>query len=207
MDGADRDSGVEPDAAGPVPQQFLLVVRPRRIAIYACISAAAVVSAMVVIGLLLRDANEGVQFRTSDQISLIGLGLLIGAAILSMARPRLRVGETGIWVRNVFGERYFPWQLVLRIAFPEGANWAQVLLADDESHPLMAIQAMDKQRAVTALQQLRELHRRYAPEPPKPAPAPRAADPERPLGRLEKIDREMAAKNARKPRRRRPFQG
>lgn len=185
-----------------VSREYLLTVRPRRIAIYAVISATLVVAAMVIVGLLLRDANEGVQFRPADQIALICLGVLLGAAILAMARPRLRVSESGIWVRNIFGERYFPWPLVHRIAFPEGANWAQVQLPDDESYPLMAIQALDKQRAVDALRKVRDLHHRYAPEPPAPSAPPPVADPDRPLGRLEKIDRKMAPREGHGPHRR-----
>ncbi len=166
----------------------LLTVRPRRIAIYAMISAAVVLIAMVVVGVLLRGSAAGVNFGVSDQIGLIGIGVLLGAAILAMARPRLQAGPDGIWVRNVIGERFFPWPLVERIAFPEGANWAQVILPDDESHPLMAIQTLDRGRAVVALRAARELRDKYAPA----APARPAVDEaellrrelDRPLGRL-----------------------
>lgn len=177
-------------------EQILLQVRPRRIAIYASIGAFAVVASMVVIGVLLRSSEDGVSFRLADQIGLIGIGLLLGAAIMAMARPRLRVTVGGVLVRNVLGERYFEWQLVHRIAFPEGANWAQVKLADDEAYPLMAIQAIDRERAVAALKELRELHERYAPKRlvKTPPAGPVAPPPDRPLGRLEKIDLELATK-------------
>ena len=72
------------------------------------------------------DTNEGVEFRTSDQVGLIGVGLILGGVIMTAARPRLRVDRTGLWVRNVLGEQFFPWMLVIRVAYPQGAPWAQL---------------------------------------------------------------------------------
>ncbi len=179
------------DRSAPV----LLQVRPKRITIYAAIAASLVVGLMVVVGMLLRDTNEGVEFRTSDQIGLIGVGLILGGLIMTAARPRLRVDRNGLWVRNVLGDQFTPWALVVRIAYPQGANWAQLMMPDDETKPIMAIQAMDRGRAVTALETVRELQTKYA--PPQPTPTvitpPLTEDPPRPLGRLEIIDRQKAA--------------
>ena len=203
---AEPDADPNPDAApkrtpdAPV----LLQVRPRRITILASIAATLVIGSMVVIGLLLRDTNEGVRFTVNDQIGLIGIGLVLGAVIMTAARPRLRADENGMSVRNVFGETFVPWPLVVRVAFPPGAHWAELQMPDDEVKAVMAIQAMDRGRAVTALEQLRALHQRYAPPPPvrsAPAPAehtgPTELDPQRPLGRLEIIDRQKAAERDR----------
>lgn len=172
----------------------LLQVRPKRITIYASIAAALVVGSMIVIGLLLRDTNEGVAFRTSDQVGLIGVGLILGGVIMTAARPRLRVDQTGLWVRNMFGESFTPWPLVTRVAYPQGAPWAQLMMPDDELKPVMAIQAMDRGRAVKALEDVRALQAQYAPAPLVP-PVPRTPvqDPPRPLGRLEVIDQRKAA--------------
>jgi hypothetical protein len=60
---------------------------------------------------------------------------------------------------------------------------------------------MDRGRAVTALEKVRELQATYGPPPPIPTAPPPAlqleqselANPERPLGRLEIIDRQKAA--------------
>ncbi len=185
---SDQSSGRE---RAPV----LLQVRPKRITIYAAIAASLVVGLMVVVGLLLRDTNEGVEFRTSDQVGLIGVGLILGAVIMTGARPRLRADRNGLWVRNVLGDQFTPWELVVRIAYPQGANWAQLMMPDDETKPIMAIQAMDRGRAVTALEAVRELQATYGPPPPTPSPAavPLTEDPPRPLGRLEIIDRQKAA--------------
>ena len=197
-----------PGSNGPV-----LVVRPRRISIYGAVAATAVLATMIVVGVLLRGAADGVSFRVADQVGLIGVGVLGAGAIMLVARPRLRADASGMWVRNVLGETYFPWPVVVRIAFPEGSHWAQVVLADDEAFPLTAIQAMDKQRAVTALKAVRALQESHAPARPRRSPeaaeraqrraqAEAAAAAARPLGRLEIIDREKAAHPAGRRRRR-----
>ncbi len=178
--------------------QVLLTVRPRKIAILAAIGAAAVVAVMVVVALQLKSGDTGVYFRTADVISLIAVGLLFAAGMMLVARPRLRVTSEGVRVRNVLGEKEIEWALIHRIVFPEGAQWAQLELADDEMASVMAIQAMDKGRAVEALQQFRRLHAQYGPPAPVISAEARARalpkeDPNRPLGRLEKIDRERAS--------------
>lgn len=207
----DPDTERQPASPGPSSGRLLLQVRPRRISLFGVLAATAVLAVMIVVGILLRGTSDGVTFRTADQVGLIGVGVIAAAAIMTVARPRLRADETGIWVRNVLGETYFAWPVVVRIAFPEGAHWAQVILADDETHPLLAIQAMDRERAVAALRAVRGLHAAHAPVPPAPSPqaaerarrraeAEAAAQAARPLGRLEIIDREKAAAG---PRRRR----
>jgi len=80
---------------------------------------------------------------------------------LLLARPRLRAGAQGIGVRNVLGERMFPWPLVREVSFPDGASFARVELPDDEYVTVMAIQASDGARAVEAIRALRELQRTY----------------------------------------------
>jgi hypothetical protein len=209
----------EPVGTGTGSAPVLLQVRPRRITIIAVISASLVVAGMVVIGLLLLNSNEGVAFRTADQVGLIGVGLVLGAVILTGARPRLRVDKNGLRVRNMLGEEFVPWSLVLRVAYPQGAPWAQLNMPDDETKPIMAIQAMDRGRAVQALEAVRSMQAKYG--PPPPAPAPRIPPPgvsgvdddqsrdvrlgdssnvQRPLGRLEIIDREKAAQRDRDAR-------
>jgi hypothetical protein len=188
-----------------------VVIRPRRIAVYGAVAAVAVLATMIVLGLLLD--SDGVPLRMVDKIGFMSVGVAGAAAIMLVARPRIVADETGMTVRNVLGDAFLPWPVVLKIAFPPGAHWAQAVLADDETHPLMAIQAMDRDRAVEALRAIRALHARYAPAAPTPSPealerarrraiAEAAAAAARPLGRLEQIDRRMAEQGP-KPKRRR----
>ncbi len=74
-------------------------------------------------------------------------------------------------------------------------------MPDDETHPVMAIQLLDRGRAVESLKKVREFHALYAPPPPAAVIPDEAAlralaeeENNRPLGRLEIIDRVKAAK-------------
>jgi hypothetical protein len=147
---------LDPDggpAAGPV-----LVVRPRRVLRAAWAGASVTVAVFVVIAALLRTSDTGVYFRTADQVAMVLLGLLIAAGILLLARPRVRADARGIEVRNVAAARYVPWEAVRSVSFPDGASWARLDLPDFEYLPVLAIQAVDGQRAVEALRQVRALH-------------------------------------------------
>lgn len=192
-----------------------LVIRPRKIAIYGAVAAAVVLITMIVLGVTMQA--DGIELRTVDKVGFASVGLFGAAAILLVARPRITADAQGMMVRNVLGETELPWPVVHRIVFPPGAHWAQAVLADDDLISLLAIQAMDHERAVVALRSLRAMHAAHAPAAPKPsgeaaararqrAIAEAAAAAARPLGRLEQIDRKMAElgpKPKRKDRRRR----
>ena len=92
------------------------------------------------------------------------LGLVIAGVILLFARPRLRVGAAGMSVRNLLGDRLIAWPDVVGVSFPVGSRWARIDLPDDEYIPVMAIQAVDKERAVDAMDTVRSLMARYRPD-------------------------------------------
>ncbi len=116
------------------------------------------------VGVLLKISSTGVIFQTADQVAIALLGAVIACAVLLFARPRLRVGAPGVSVRNLLGDRLIPWSDVVDISFPRGARWARVDLPDDEYIPAMAIQAVDKERAVEAMEGARALLDRYRPD-------------------------------------------
>lgn len=190
-----------PQDRGPV----LLQVRPRRMVWIAGAAAFVTLSTAVVVGVLLKaSGGDGINFQTFDQVGIIGVGVLMAAAMMTAALPRLRVHRTGVAVRNIAGEKFYPWPLVQRVAFPPGSPWAQLMLPDDEATPVLALQAMDRGRAVRAMTELRALHAQYGPAPmvrPQGAPPPVVPDPDRPLGRLEIIDRQLAEKGKGRGRR------
>ena len=136
-------------------------LRPHLTPYVAYAVAVVLVVAHVVIGLLLKLGSTGVIFQTSDQIAMAGLGFVLAGLVLLFARPRLRVGPAGLSVRNVLGDRLVPWSQVVGVSFPTGARWARIDLPDDEYIPLMAIQAVDKERAVQAMDTVRTLLTRY----------------------------------------------
>src|SRR3954463_11837767 len=141
-----------------------LEVRPHLTPYFAYAAAAVILAAHVAVGVLLKISSTGVIFQTADQVAIALLGAVIAGAVLLFARPRLRVGAEGVAVRNLFGYKLIPWSEVVDVSFPRGARWARVDLPDYEYVPAMAIQAIDKDRAVNAMDQVRELMLRYRPD-------------------------------------------
>jgi hypothetical protein len=141
-----------------------LRVRPHLTPYFAYGAAFVIATALVVVGLLLKSETSGVVFQTADQVAMAGLGFVIAGCVLLFARPRLRVGAAGLSVRNFLGYRLIPWSDVVDVSFPVGARWARIDLPGDEYIPVMAIQAVDKDRAVDAMEALRAVTARYRPD-------------------------------------------
>jgi hypothetical protein len=139
-------------------------LRPHRMPLFIYITAFLIAAAHIVVGLLLKIKSSGVIFHTSDQVAIAVLGLVIAGGVLLFARPRLRAGPAGLSVRNLFGYRLIPWADVVGVSFPAGRRWARIDLPDDEYVPVMAIQAVDKDRAVEAMDTVRALLARYRPD-------------------------------------------
>jgi hypothetical protein len=146
-----------------VSENWDLQVRPHLTTYFAYGAAILILAAHVVVGVLLKARSTGVVFQTADQFAMAGLGVVIAGVVLLFARPRLRVGKNGLAVRNMLGEKLIAWPDMVGVSFPMGARWARVDLPDDEYVPLMAIQSVDKERAVAAMDRVRELVSRYRP--------------------------------------------
>lgn len=143
------------DVIGTEPVQF----RPFFAILMASGLAVAIIAVFTVVGIVLRSSDTGAVFRTSDQVAMIVLGILIAAGIMLWAVPRVRADAEGIEVRNVLTKRRFAWHEVLSVSFPDGASFARLELPDDEYYTVMAVQAVDGWRAVTAVRALRKLHK------------------------------------------------
>jgi Bacterial PH domain len=139
-------------------------LRPHRMPVFVYIAAFLIAAVQMVVGLLLKIESSGVIFHTSDQVAMAVLGLVIAGGVLLFARPRVRVGPAGLSVRNLFGYKLIPWADVVGVSFPPGRRWARIDLPDDEYIPLMAIQAVDKERAVESMDTVRALLARYRPD-------------------------------------------
>lgn len=142
-----------------------LDVRPHRTPYFAYGAALIILLAHVAVGALLKVGSTGVLFRTSDQVGIALLGAIIAGVVTLFARPRLRVGPSGVAVRNLISFKVIPWSEVLGLSFPVGARWARLDLPDDEYIPVMAIQAIDKGRAIEAMDEVRDLIDRYRSNP------------------------------------------
>jgi hypothetical protein len=141
-----------------------LEVKPHLTPYFAYGAAFLIAAAHITVGFLLKVRSSGVIFQTADQVAIGALGVIIGCLVLLFARPRLRVGPDGLSVRNLLAYRLVPWSDVVDVSFPKGARWARVDLPDDEYIPLMAIQSVDKQRAVDSMDAVRKLLVRYRSE-------------------------------------------
>ncbi len=141
------------------------VLRPHLTPIFAVGAAVLIAGAHITVGFLLKIKSSGVIFQTTDQVAIALLGVVIACIVLMFTRPRLRVGPAGLSVRNLLGDKLVPWSEVEGVSFHTGARWARVDLPDDEYVPVMAIQAVDKGRAVAAMDTVRELMDKYRPAP------------------------------------------
>ena len=138
-----------------------LVVRPRRVRRIAIPVAVALVVIFVVVAVLLKSGSTGVRFGLSDQVSIAAIGVVLGAAVLLLIRPRMVADADGVEVRNVLFGQKVPWSTIAAVSFPDGAPWARLELPHDEYVPVVAIQAADGERAVVAIRELRALLRKY----------------------------------------------
>lgn len=135
-------------------------LRPLRVRVMCWACAAAVLLLFTAAGIGL-EGSTGVgdaTFQRGDRFAMIGLGVLIAAGILLFTRPRVEADERGIRVRNVFSSYDLPWEAIRAVRFDRGAPWADLELHDDEVVPMMALQAVDKERAVAGVRALRALH-------------------------------------------------
>ncbi len=149
-------------------QSWDVKLRPRLMPLFAYGVAFLIVAAHIAGGFVLKIGSSGVVFRTADQVALGLLGVVLAGVALLFTRPRLRVGPAGLSVRNLLGDKLVPWTDVVDVSFPAGARWARVELAHDEYIPTIAIQAVDKVRAVQAMETVRELMRQYRPDASAP---------------------------------------
>ncbi len=143
---------------------------PRRLRLVCALAAAVVVVVMVVVGLLLPGSSTGVvQFGWADQVAIIGIGVCLGAGILTFGRSRVDADASGVRVRNLFVRHELPWAAVRAVRFDRHSSWASLLLVNGDEMSVLAIQAGDREHAVRAVEGLRALlAQAQAAEPPRP---------------------------------------
>jgi hypothetical protein len=134
--------------------------RPRTMRRGAVATAGVIAVAGVVVAVL-GNRSAGAYMRVWDQIAWGGLALLIAAGVLILTRPRVRVGPAGSLVRNVMEDKLIPWGDVVDVSFPPRKRWARVDLDSNEYVPVVAIQSVDREYAVTAMDTVRESMARY----------------------------------------------
>jgi hypothetical protein len=133
----------------------VIEIRPRKLARVCWAATVLVLLVFSVLALVLPEGGQ--QVSVGDQVSFFLFGVLLAVGLVAFTRFRVRADETGVWVRNVLGERYFPWQVCVAVLLPEGASWAQLELHDDETVALLALQANDGDVTIDNVLALRKL--------------------------------------------------
>lgn len=137
-----------------------VVARPRRLTRVCWLVAALVVGVFGVLAVALGRGPEGdAQFRLADQIAFFVLGLLVAGLALLFTRARVEATADGVHVRNPFGTKDVPWQVVREVRLDDGAPWAVLELHDDDIVQMLAVQANDGDAAVDVVLELRALLR------------------------------------------------
>lgn len=136
-----------------------MTVRPRKARKVAWCAAVILVLVFTGIALSLHGKTDSgdSMFRPEDQIAMIILGLLGAAGILMFTRPTLVADRNGLHFRNLLGWIDLPWQVVAAVRFDRGSPWVSLDLQDDDVIGVMAVQAADKEYAVTAVRTMRAL--------------------------------------------------
>ena len=134
---------------------------PRKMPSIAYGVAAVIVVAGLTVAIVSQENSTGAFLRTADQFAMAGLAAALAGGVLLLTRPRLKAGAAGLAVRNVLGYRLIPWDQVIDVSFPPGKRWARVDLEHNEYIPVLAIQSLDQERAVAAMDTIRGLMSRY----------------------------------------------
>lgn len=138
----------------------VVVARPRRLTRVCWLVAGLVVVVFGVLAVALGRGPEGdAQFRLADQIAFFVLGLIVAGITLLFTRARVTATAEGVRVRNPFGTKDVPWQVVREVRLDDGAPWAVLELHDDETVSMLAVQSNDGDAAVDVVLELRALLR------------------------------------------------
>ncbi len=130
-----------------------------------------VVAVMVYVAAGLKETtNTVVNYRTSDQVAIVGIGLVLALGILFLGRSRVDADAEGVRVRNVVVHHELPWRAVRAVRFDRKSAWASLLLENGDEISLLAVQAVDREHAVRAVEGLRELRAAARADDPVPPP-------------------------------------
>ena len=136
-----------------------MIARPRKVRFVSAGFAVVFIAVFTLVAVLLKNTPTGVYFQTSDQIAMIGIGVLLAVGALWFTWPKVSADASGVLVRNMLTAKFVAWSDVVAVSFPDGASYARLELPDDEYIVLMAVQSIDGDRAVAAIRELRKLHR------------------------------------------------
>jgi hypothetical protein len=130
-----------------------------------------VVTVMVFVAAGLKETtNSVVSYRSSDQVAMVGLGLVLAAGIVFLGRSRVDADAAGVRVRNIVVQHQLPWQAVRAVRFDRKSAWGSLLLENGDEISLLAVQAVDREHAVRTVEGLRALRDEARANDPVPPP-------------------------------------
>ena len=142
-----------------------LTITSRRLRLYAFILIPIIMAVHIFMAWQLSLEFTGAAITGIDYLAFPGVGLVISILVwLAFSRPRVRVNSDGVEVRNIIGTRFYYWELIYGLTFPEGARMARLELPEFEYMPLWAIQASDGKQTIEAVRKFRALEAQYMPE-------------------------------------------
>lgn len=160
--GSGRDAG---QTSGDHKQgEWQLTVTSPSLRWWAIIGAVVIMAVHIFMASVAGVGDTGPTVSTIDEWAFIGLGVIFSGAALSLLRPRVRVNEDGVEVRNIFGSQFYRWSIIHGLSFPRNARWARLELPDFEFVPMMAFQVADKSTIATKVEDFRVLEDRYMPD-------------------------------------------
>src|SRR3712207_3950368 len=158
-----------PVSGSEIPARVSVV--PRMMRLVLAVLAAVVVGVMVLVALALPSTeNSVVAYGPVDQVAMAGLGLVLAGGLLFLGRSRVDADAHGVRFRNIAVRHHVPWAAVRAVRFDRKSAWASLLLENGDEISLLALQAVDKERAVRAVEGLRA--RRAAARANDPVPPP-----------------------------------
>lgn len=156
---------VAQDAPLTTTKPWEQVVTSRKLKIWAWVSAVVVLGLHIFLAIVVAIGDTGTTVTLIDQWGYLLVGIVFaGLFFLALSRPRVRVNEDGVDVRNFIGSRFYPWVLVYGLNFPEGSRMARLELPDFEYVPLWAFQSADGLEGLQAVERFRALEASYMPE-------------------------------------------
>jgi hypothetical protein len=120
--------------------------------------AAVVLVVFQIVAVVMPTDNAGATFTVQDQIGTGIIGVIVAGLFVMLTRPRLSADREAVRLRSFLGGwRTVPWDVVQRVEFPRKVRFARLVLPAEETLAIYAIQRLDGERSVAAMQQLRAL--------------------------------------------------
>jgi hypothetical protein len=155
----------DPGGPPPLPRQF----RPLGVRLAVIAFGVALLATTAAIWFTFPDEVQA-SFTPVQKLTVLALGLGIGAVGYALARCRVRAEAGGLTVVNGYVTRRFAWEEVVDVTLRPGNPWAVLDLADGTSQSALGIQGSDGTRAQRQVRELRLLVEAHAGHEPPARP-------------------------------------